>query len=81
MAVLGPSRAHLRDVLKEKIDRTVAVDEMRALDGLCQSLGMEPLLCHGDLWLNNCLWAENGRGELELKSIIDFQVGPFFSKK
>ncbi|KAK5975291.1 hypothetical protein GCK32_014517 [Trichostrongylus colubriformis] len=39
---------------------------------LPKSLGMEPVLCHGDLWATNLIW-KNNKSEPVLEAVIDFQ--------
>ncbi|KHJ88135.1 hypothetical protein OESDEN_12075 [Oesophagostomum dentatum] len=43
-------------------------------DQLADELGMERVICHGDLWSANLLWRENGADDVHLAAIVDFQV-------
>ncbi|KAK6041623.1 hypothetical protein COOONC_20864 [Cooperia oncophora] len=45
-------------------------------DHLAEVLGMERVLCHGDLWSMNILWRENGN-ELKFTTLVDYQVAHF----
>lgn len=45
-------------------------------DNLAEEIGMDRVLCHGDLWSTNILWRPNG-DELNLAAIIDYQIGHF----
>ncbi|CAJ0588413.1 unnamed protein product [Cylicocyclus nassatus] len=42
-------------------------------DRLADEMGMERVLCHGDLWSTNMLWKQNG-GELDVVALIDYQT-------
>ncbi|VDK56200.1 unnamed protein product [Cylicostephanus goldi] len=63
--------------LAEKVDRLeeIAGDIMdpAKIDRLADDLGMQRVLCHGDLWTANVLWKKNGYKELKPAAIIDFQ--------
>uniref|UniRef100_A0A7I4YXU0 CHK domain-containing protein n=1 Tax=Haemonchus contortus TaxID=6289 RepID=A0A7I4YXU0_HAECO len=60
---------HLESVLPEILD-------IKLIQEMPKSLGMEPFLCHGDLWATNLIW-KNGANDLELKAVIDFQNAHF----
>ncbi|VDO53620.1 unnamed protein product [Haemonchus placei] len=66
--------------MKDKIDRLESVLpevlDIKLIQEMPKSLGMEPVLCHGDLWATNLIW-KNGASELELKAVIDFQNAHF----
>ncbi|VDO74708.1 unnamed protein product [Haemonchus placei] len=40
------------------------------------TLGMDKVLCHGDLWSMNVLWRQNGC-DLEMAAVIDYQTAHF----
>ncbi|KIH54620.1 hypothetical protein ANCDUO_15233 [Ancylostoma duodenale] len=42
-------------------------------DQLADELGMQRVLCHGDLWSMNVLWRPKG-DEVEIAALIDFQT-------
>ncbi|CAJ0588418.1 unnamed protein product [Cylicocyclus nassatus] len=42
-------------------------------DQLADELGMQRVLCHGDLWSTNMLWKENGN-DVNMAAMIDFQA-------
>ncbi|CAJ0606668.1 unnamed protein product [Cylicocyclus nassatus] len=43
------------------------------VDRLADDLGMQRVLCHGDLWTGNVLWVKEDNNELKANAIIDFQ--------
>ncbi|KAK6035941.1 hypothetical protein COOONC_26553 [Cooperia oncophora] len=42
------------------------------VDNMSQELGMENVLCHGDLWSMNVLWRQNG-SNLSMAAVVDYQ--------
>ncbi|KAK5977580.1 hypothetical protein GCK32_010756 [Trichostrongylus colubriformis] len=62
--------------LATKIDNLETIlDEIVDLDNMIKittSLGMEKVLCHGDLWSTNLIWRK-GAKDVELAAVIDFQ--------
>ncbi|PIO77481.1 hypothetical protein TELCIR_00430 [Teladorsagia circumcincta] len=62
--------------LKDKVDQLEAalpeIADVKLVEEMPKSLGMEPVLCHGDLWATNLIW-KNGKSDVELKAVIDFQ--------
>ncbi|KAK5978519.1 CHK domain-containing protein [Trichostrongylus colubriformis] len=62
--------------LAVKIDNLETIlDEITDLDNMIKiptSLGMEKVLCHGDLWSTNMIWRK-GAKDVELAAVIDFQ--------
>ncbi|CAJ0588406.1 unnamed protein product [Cylicocyclus nassatus] len=44
------------------------------VDQLADNLGMQRVLCHGDLSMANMLWRQNGTEDLTLAAMIDFQA-------
>ncbi|CAJ0588409.1 unnamed protein product [Cylicocyclus nassatus] len=43
-------------------------------DQLSDELGMQRVICHGDLWSANILWNKKESGELTLSALVDFQT-------
>ena len=39
------------------------------------NLEMKEVLIHGDLWSTNLMWKRDENGHLQLKAIVDYQVG------
>ncbi|KAK6022453.1 hypothetical protein OSTOST_11848 [Ostertagia ostertagi] len=50
--------------------------DLDAMEKLPEELGMERVLCHGDLWSMNILWRQNG-DHLSLASLVDYQIAHF----
>ncbi|PIO72206.1 hypothetical protein TELCIR_05875 [Teladorsagia circumcincta] len=61
------------DVLEKLLPDMFDLD---AMEHLPEELGMERVLCHGDLWSMNILWRQNG-DKLSLASLVDYQIAHF----
>ncbi|CAJ0588408.1 unnamed protein product [Cylicocyclus nassatus] len=57
----------LNDVVRKFLDATTA-------DGLSEELGMQRVVCHGDLWSGNILWRRSDDDGLDLAALLDFQT-------
>ncbi|CAJ0588398.1 unnamed protein product [Cylicocyclus nassatus] len=51
---------------------TALIDE-QWLDQVPEELGMQRVLCHGDLWSSNMLWKQNNNS-FDMVALIDFQT-------
>nr|CDJ83916.1 Uncharacterised kinase D1044.1 domain containing protein [Haemonchus contortus] len=59
----------LKEIKSEMVD-------IQSIESLSEHLGMERVLCHGDLWSMNILWRQNG-DEHHLAALVDYQVSHF----
>ncbi|KAK6754531.1 hypothetical protein RB195_013496 [Necator americanus] len=61
----------------EKVDKLQEIIpdlmDLSAMDQLPDEMGMERVLCHGDMWSMNILWRESGK-DLNVAAVIDFQA-------
>ncbi|KAK6040557.1 hypothetical protein COOONC_21940 [Cooperia oncophora] len=66
--------------LEEKADRFSKIlpdmVDLDSIENLSEELGMERVLCHGDLWSMNILWRQNG-DQLNLAGLVDYQIAHF----
>ncbi|VDO65571.1 unnamed protein product, partial [Haemonchus placei] len=65
----GGKLAKKADRLAEIFDSMV---DLQWADHLSDKLGMERVLCHGDLWSMNILWKQDG-DQLNLATLVDYQ--------
>ncbi|KAK6040556.1 hypothetical protein COOONC_21939 [Cooperia oncophora] len=69
-------RAFVGERLKHQVDQLEAIlpelMDIKLVEELPKSLGMEPVLCHGDFWATNLMW-KNSKTNPELRAVIDFQ--------
>ncbi|KAK5974329.1 hypothetical protein GCK32_009633, partial [Trichostrongylus colubriformis] len=66
--------------LTEKADQLEKVlpdlIDIPSVENIPEELGMERVLCHGDLWSMNVLWRQSGE-ELKVAAIVDYQIAHF----
>ncbi|PAV91293.1 hypothetical protein WR25_27216 isoform E, partial [Diploscapter pachys] len=53
----------------------MTLDKIKQFDSLFANLEMKEVLIHGDLWSTNLMWKRDENGHLQLKAIVDYQVG------
>ncbi|EYB84993.1 hypothetical protein Y032_0306g1992 [Ancylostoma ceylanicum] len=63
---LADKTEEIEKILPEMLDLETA-------ELLPDKIGMQRVLCHGDLWSMNILWKENGK-DLDLAAVIDYQT-------
>ncbi|CAJ0588419.1 unnamed protein product [Cylicocyclus nassatus] len=72
---------YLRDFagghLSEKVDKldeiVTEILNLASADNLSEELGMQRVVCHGDLWSANILWQNDG-DDVKMTALIDFQT-------
>ncbi|KAK6039205.1 hypothetical protein COOONC_23290 [Cooperia oncophora] len=70
----GEKLAHKVDLVEDILQDLLDLDH---IVNLPSSLGMEKVLCHGDMWSTNLIWRK-GKEHVDLAAVIDFQdaIGP-----
>ncbi|VDK49369.1 unnamed protein product [Cylicostephanus goldi] len=66
------------DYLSEKVDKleeiVTEILDLASADNLSEELGMQRVVCHGDLWSANILWRQDDGDNLKMTALIDFQT-------
>ncbi|KAK5985027.1 hypothetical protein GCK32_010385, partial [Trichostrongylus colubriformis] len=66
--------------MADKADRLQAIlpemVDLERVDDMASNLGMESVLCHGDLWSMNILWRQSG-DDLTMAAVVDYQTAHF----
>ncbi|KAK6043598.1 hypothetical protein COOONC_18897, partial [Cooperia oncophora] len=63
------SGKHLKEIFPDLVD-------VERVENMSHELGMEEVLCHGDLWSMNVLWRQKGDA-LNMAAVVDYQTAHF----